>query len=196
VVLTGGPCAGKTAVLETIRQHFCRHVSVLPESASIVFGGGFPRRLTLAGRRASQRAIYRVQRELERMASEEGQSALVVCDRGTVDGTAYWPEDATTSLFAEVGTSLADQVRRYDAVIHLRVPKADNGYGHENPLRIESAREAARIDARIFDAWHGHPRRFVVESTDDFLVKVDRALALIRAEIPECCRGQDKVAVA
>ena len=43
VVLTGGPGAGKTAVLELIRQSFCTHVKVLPEAAGIVFGGGFPR---------------------------------------------------------------------------------------------------------------------------------------------------------
>ena len=38
VVLTGGPGAGKTAVLELIRLFFCEHVKTLPESASIVFG--------------------------------------------------------------------------------------------------------------------------------------------------------------
>jgi hypothetical protein len=43
VVLTGGPGAGKTAVLELIRQSFCDHVRVLQEAASLVFGGGFPR---------------------------------------------------------------------------------------------------------------------------------------------------------
>ena len=44
VVLTGGPGAGKTAVLELIRQNFCKHVKVLPESAGILFGGGIPPR--------------------------------------------------------------------------------------------------------------------------------------------------------
>ena len=42
VVLTGGPGAGKTALLELIRQSFCSHVKVLPEAASVVFGGGKP----------------------------------------------------------------------------------------------------------------------------------------------------------
>jgi len=43
VVLTGGPGAGKTAVLELIRKSFCEHILVLPESASILFSGGFIR---------------------------------------------------------------------------------------------------------------------------------------------------------
>ena len=77
----------------------------------------------------------------------------------------------------------------FAAVIHLRTPSADNGYDHSNPLRIESAAEAARIDERIAIAWAAHPRRFIVESTADFLTKAHRALAIIRAELPECCRS-------
>jgi hypothetical protein len=57
VVLSGGPGAGKTALLELIRQSFCSHVKVLPEAASIVFGGGFPREDDPLCRRAAQRAI-------------------------------------------------------------------------------------------------------------------------------------------
>lgn len=36
VVLTGGPDGGRTAILELIRQSFCRHVRVLPAAAAIV----------------------------------------------------------------------------------------------------------------------------------------------------------------
>ncbi len=91
MALTGGPGAGKTAVLELAARSFCRHVAVLPEAASIVFGGGFPRHDTEPGRKAAQRAIYRVQWEVERLVVEEGEVAVALCDRGTVDGGAYWP---------------------------------------------------------------------------------------------------------
>src|ERR1019366_4307010 len=85
VVLTGGPGGGKTAILEMARRYFCRHVVILPEAASIVFGGGFPRLDTPEAKRSAQRAIYYVQRELERMAVES-KAAVVLCDRGTIDG--------------------------------------------------------------------------------------------------------------
>ncbi len=58
IVLTGGPGAGKTAVLELVRQHFCEHVHVLHEAAGIVFGGGFPRAADGNALRAAQRAIF------------------------------------------------------------------------------------------------------------------------------------------
>jgi predicted ATPase len=185
VVLTGGPGAGKTAVLELIRQSFCVHVKVLSEAAGVVFGGGFPREDDVGIRRAAQRAIFFVQRELEATA-DAANAAIVLCDRGTVDGAAYWPGPG--DLWTSVGTTLEQQLLRYDAIIHLRTPAPGHGYNRENPLRIESATEAAAVDERIAAAWAAHPRRFVVDATPDFLAKARLALAILRERLPECCR--------
>lgn len=186
LVVTGGPGAGKTALLEIVRRHFCEHVAVLPEAASIIFGGGFPRRQSEPARRAGQRAIFRVQSELERMTIEERAAAVALCDRGTLDGLAYWPGDPE-SFFRDLGTTREAELARYRAVIHLRTPPAGE-YNHRNPLRIESVKEAAAIDARIAVAWKGHPRVLFVDHAHKFFEKVARALELIRNEIPECCR--------
>ncbi len=189
VVLTGGPGAGKTAVLELIRLFFCAHVKTLPEAAGIVFGGRFPRTDGAEIRRAAQRAIYHVQRELE-VTAEVNNTAVVLCDRGTVDGAAYWV--GTDDLFLSVGTTLANELGRYHAVIHLRTPTAPDAYGLENPLRIESLEEAGVIDQRIATCWSGHPRYRTVDATEDFLTKAARALALLRDEVPDCCRTHVK----
>jgi predicted ATPase len=185
IVLTGGPGAGKTAVLELIRRYFCSHVTVLPEAAGILFGGGFPRGTTSELRRAAQRAIFYVQRELE-AAVDANNPAVSICDRGTIDGVAYWPGPG--DLLSSVGTTSGEQLARYDAVIHLRTPPADSGYNHQNPLRTESALQAAVIDQRIVEAWQQHPRRFFVEATPDFLEKSRVALSILCAELPPCCR--------
>ena len=185
IVLTGGPGAGKTAVLEVVRQSFCRHVRVLPEAAGILFGGGFPRDDNPASRRAAQRAIYYTQLELESIVDDDGES-VTLCDRGTVDGGAYWPGPG--DLWSAVGTTRARQLSRYDAVIHLRTPSPAHGYNRANPLRIESAPEAVAIDDRILSLWDGHPRRVLVEATLDFLTKAGRAIEAIAAELPACCR--------
>ncbi len=186
VVLTGGPGAGKTAVLELIRQSFCTHVPVLPEAAGIVFGGGFPREPGVAVQRAAQRAIFFVQRELE-SAADASDAAIVLCDRGTVDGVAYWP--GPDDLWSSVGTSLDEQLGRYHAVIHLRTPALDQGYDHTNPLRTESAAQALAIDALIAAAWSTHPRRYTIEPQPEFLEKARRTLAVLRGLIPECCQA-------
>jgi hypothetical protein len=74
-----------------------------------------------------------------------------------------------------------------DAVIHFRTPPANGGYDHRNPVRIESARQAAAIDEAILHAWAGHPRRSIVESENDFL-KPAHAIALVLETVPECRR--------
>lgn len=187
IVITGGPGAGKTALLEIANKKFCQHVAALPEAATIIFSGGFWRHNTLASRRAGQRAIYHVQRELEQMVEDEARYALALCDRGTVDGIAYWAGEEV-DYWRELGTTREAELARYAAVIHLRTPTAEEGYNNQNPVRIETAAEARRIDERIDAAWAGHPRRYFVDSHMDFLSKVQKGLALIAAEIPECCR--------
>src|SRR3569623_1954750 len=103
IALTGGPGAGKTAVRVLGRRLLCDHVTILPESAGLLFGGGFPRGSMPPLRRAAPRALFHVQRELE--ATTEGEAlAIVLCDRGTVGGGAYWP--GPRDLRREVSTTL------------------------------------------------------------------------------------------
>ena len=185
VVLTGGPGAGKTAVLEMVRRTLCQHVHVLPESASILFGGGFPRDNHEPCQRSAQRAIFHTQRELEVIAAAH-DPAIVLCDRGTIDGLAYWPGPAE-DFWRSTGTTLESELSHYHAVLHLRTPSPAEGYNQQNPLRTETPATAAEIDDRILGVWQQHPRRYVIESTGDFLDKAARALEVLRAEMPPCC---------
>lgn len=186
IVLTGGPGAGKTAVLELLSKVLCRHVAVLPEAASILFGGGFWRLDSRPGKMAAQRAIYHVQAEMQRLVLEERKWSIALCDRGTLDGLAYWP-GKESEFFAELRTSLEMEYQKYKAVIHLCSPSADNGYNYQNPVRVESAVVAATIDSRINDVWKMHPDYHVIESTSDFMEKVHTAAKLVQSFVPECC---------
>jgi len=82
-------------------------------------------------------------------------------------------------------------------VIHLRTPKADGGYNHQNPMRTETAQEAARLDDLILKAWEGHPRRIVIPAEESFATKSRTALEGIRRHFPRCCdasmQGDDEL---
>jgi predicted ATPase len=186
IVVTGGPGAGKTALLEVARRMFCDHVVILPEAASILFGGGFPRRRTGAAREAAQRAIFRVQSELERLTREERQASAVLCDRGTLDCLAYWDADPAR-FWAELGTTREHELARYTAVLHLRTPADGLGYDRSNPLRIEDAQQAAYRDRRILDVWAPHPARTIVDSAVSFFDKLAAAVAALRPLVPATC---------
>lgn len=188
IVLTGGPGSGKTAIRELARERFDGRVRVLPESASILFGGGFPRDDEVETRRAGQRLIYRIQSELEHLAEVSEPAAAVLCDRGTLDGLAYW-QQSEDAFFDNNRSSRAHELGRYHTVIHLGVPASD-AYCRANPVRIENHDEALDLDKRIEAAWSGHPRRHFVGPTADFLDKASQVLDLIETALQSHARSQ------
>lgn len=119
------------------------------------------------------------------MTIEDNNTALILCDRGTLDGLAYWPGEPE-EYYRETGVDRAEELARYAAVIQLRPPPREHGY-QQTSLRPESAEQALDIDRRISEAWSGHPRLIVVESDQNFLAKLESAVAVIRAELPPCC---------
>lgn len=165
----------------------CEHVAILPDAAGVVFGGGFPRHDTRPGLEAAQRATFHVQREMERLVVEERRAAVALCDRGTIDGLAYWPGEEH-ELWSAVHSDRVSELARYAAVIHLRTPGAEQGYDQSNALRIESPEEAVRIDRRIDALWADHPERAVIGPADDFLEKMRVVLSRVREQLPRCCR--------
>lgn len=179
IVLTGGPGAGKTAILELLKANFDGNLILIPEAASIIFSGGFWRHNSLYAKKASQRAIFHIQKEMEYMVEMENKNTPAICDRGTLDGLAYWPEDEKI-FWQEVKTNREAELKRYDLVIHLRTPNERQGYNHQNPLRIESSLEAHQIDQRIIAAWEGHPNRIFIQNYPDFIQKSNEAIKIIQ----------------
>jgi predicted ATPase len=186
IAVTGGPGAGKSAVLELAARSFCSHIGILPEAATILFGGGFPRLAGVAARCAAQRAIFHVQRELERLAVEDGSFEMILCDRGTLDGGAYWPGDPE-EFWKDLGISKESEFARYQAVVHLQTPTDKHVYNHRNAVRVETPDEAHVLDLRILSIWAGHPHREIVPPMENFPQKALRALELLRAQLPPCC---------
>jgi predicted ATPase len=186
IAVTGGPGAGKSAVLELAARTFCSHVAILPEAATILFGGGFPRLESVSARRAAQRAIFRVQRELEQLAIQDGRFGTILCDRGTVDGIAYWP-GPPGEFWVELGATREKELERYHAVLHLETPSGPQGYNHQNVVRVETPTEAHVIDLRIAQGWSGHPVCEVVPSMTNFAEKALCALGKLTAHLPACC---------
>ncbi len=186
IVITGGPGAGKTAVLEMAKKVLCDHVVIMPEAASIIFGGGFWRLQSVSARQAAQTAIFHVQVQMEKLVQKERKWAVALCDRGSLDGFAYWT--STDETFWEMtNSSIRNEYAKYLAVIHLRSPTELLGYNQHNPLRIESSIQAVEIDEKIAAVWKDHPNYNIIESTENFLTKAEQALHLITKFIPDCC---------
>ena len=180
VAITGGPSGGKTTLIEALKKELGQRCAIVPEAASILYRGGFPRYKDPQTVVHAQRAIYATQFELEAMISYVSQKNLIVCDRGSLDSEAYWPSSAPVDFFTALNTTKEKELARYDWVIHLDTASADY-YDASNPIRTETFQEAWDLNSRIKDAWSGHPRRVVITHNEDFLSKMTTSLAVIRA---------------
>jgi thymidylate kinase len=183
--LTGGPGAGKTAVADVIKREFQSQIYVLPETASLLYNGGFPRAENAEELKRVQAAIYHVQRHAEALAKvKQNKARILVCDRGTLDGGAYYPGGLFRFL-KEVESNLEKELDRYDIVLHMETPAANMGYDFSNPVRTESSKEALLLDRKIQNVWKSHPNRIVIKSRESFLNKVTEVVEIIRRELEE-----------
>ncbi len=132
-------------------------------------------------RRSAQTAIYHVQRNLEDVQSALHPERVLLCDRGTVDGAAYWP-GTPDDFFAAMGTSFEAELRRYDAVVFFQ-SAAVGGLSIEggNPARTESDAEALALDKELRALWSKHPRFFLVPHRASFFEKISMGLAILQS---------------
>lgn len=127
-----------------------------------------------------QRAIFAVQHELEDLHSDMHPRLTQICDRGSLDGAAYWP-GGTKRFLDAVDTTLEREFARYDAVVFLETSAyTADGYDTEGSLlRIEDAAEARRLDRRLRKVWSGHPRFFLIGHAQRFYQKVASVLIML-----------------
>lgn len=184
IVVTGGPGGGKTTAADLFRREIGDRVVVVPEAATLLFNGGFPRAGEAHARMAAQRAIYHVQKNLEDAQAERFPERILLCDRGTVDGAAYWP-DADGSFFAAVDTTEERELSRYDAVIFFESAAVGGLLIEGNPVRTETLAEAVALDARLRDVWARHPRFVVVPHDTSFVKKIMFGLAALESLVAQ-----------
>lgn len=206
IVLTGGPGGGKTTAADLFRRELGEQVVVVPEAATMLFSGGFPRYLDPAAVRAAQKAIYYVQVGVEDTQAARYPGRILLCDRGTVDGAAYWPSaaggpggldgtggtgDDEDDFFVALGTTREAELARYDAVIFFE-SAAGAGISIEggNAARIEDLDQAVRLDRRLNETWSQHPRFVFVPNNHSFFKKITYGLAAIESIVAQLRRGK------
>ncbi len=189
IVLTGGPGGGKTTAGDLFRREFGERVVLVPEAATLLFTGGFPRVREPSAVRAPQRAIFHLQRSLEDVQSARFPHRILLCDRGTVDGAAYWP-GLPQDYFEAVGTSLDAELNRYDAVIFFE-SAAVGGKNIEggNPIRNETIEQAVELDRKLRSLWSQHPRFVLVPHNDSFFKKISFGLASLEGIVTQLAEG-------
>lgn len=172
IVLTGGPGGGKTTAADLFRRELGEKVVVVPEAATMLFSGGFPRTHEHDAVRYVQQAIYHVQTNIESVQTALYPERVLLCDRGTVDGGAYW-KNGEANFFEFLGTTLEDELARYDAVIFFETAAVGNmSIEGGNPTRNESIEEAINLDKKLKSLWEKHPNFTHVRHNTSFTKKI------------------------
>jgi len=188
IVLTGGPGGGKTTAADLFRREMGEAVVIVPEAATMMFTGGFPRYPEPDAVRSAQLAIYHVQRNLEDIQATRYPERILLCDRGTIDGAAYWPE-RDGDYFEGLGTTIDQELSRYDGVIFFEsAAVGDLGIEGGNPARRESLAEAVELDTKLRAFWSRHPRFVLVHHNASFFKKISIGLALLDEMVGELRR--------
>lgn len=191
VVLTGGPCGGKTtgqARLSTFFESLGWKVFRAPETALVLMSGGIKfTSLTKAEAYQFQENLIKTMKQIEDtyfdLANSSQQNCLVICDRGLMDATAYLdPGDWDKMKAANNWNEVQMRDNRYNQVIHMvsAAQGAEAFYtvaGHQT--RHESIAQAIELDRITAGAWVGHPYYDVIDNSSFFDDKVMRMIAAV-----------------
>ena len=127
IVLTGGPCAGKTTALVKIVEYFSGmgyKVFTIPEVPTLFSIGGWNyltpnRQLYYQGERAILETQLALEDQFMALAEVCTKPVLIVCDRGALDISAYIKPEEWEEITQMAGSDSESLRKRYDAVLHL-----------------------------------------------------------------------------
>lgn len=179
IVVTGGPGGGKTTALDLFQREYMNQLNVVPEAASLMFSAGMGRETDIAKIKLSQLAIYKMQKNLEESFTNLARGELLLCDRGTLDGLAYWP-DSEEDYYRTLKTSLEAELSEYHGVIFFQTSAATgNAIKSNNPFRTEDSIQATKLDKKLQEIWSKHPNYHFVPNHTSFMKKIGMGIVTI-----------------
>ena len=195
IVLTGGPCAGKTTALNWIDNYFTKRgyrVLLIPETATQLIPNGVAPWTcgTNYDYQKCQAILQKTKEEVYDYAAGtmKEDKILIVCDRGMLDNSAYMKKAEFKRLLRELNTSEVKERDYYDAVFHLITAAKGKPEAYtleNNKARSEGIAEAIELDDKIIAAWTGHPHLRVIDNSTDFEEKLERLIKEITSFLGE-----------
>ena len=210
IVLTGGPCAGKTTGLSWIQNTFEKMgytIIFMQEPATELKSAGitparcssmmayqlFQMKLQLEKEAVYTRAAEDIAGNVKEQTGgkpgeKSGKKVLIVCDRGFFDNRAYMTAGEFEEALRILGVSEEEKLRSYDAVFHLETTakNAKVYYGTAtNAIRDETPEQAAALDDLVIAAWEKHPYYRIIENLNGFEDKMRHLVAEIASFLGE-----------
>lgn len=184
IVITGGPCAGKTTALSKLDRVFTDRgykVIIVAETATeVILSGVNPNEVSvidfqhvIIGRGVNK------EKTIREVAKRFKKDVIIFYDRGLLDSKAYMDYKDFIRILKKNRLTEIQARDSYDAVLHLVTAAigAEEHYTKQNNnARSESIEEAAILDKITRDAWTGHPHLRVIDNSTNFGDKIDRLI--------------------
>ncbi len=195
IVITGGPCGGKSTAMSWIQNAFMQKgyaVLFVPETATELISGGVAP-WTCGSNLEYQKCQFQLQIAKERVfeqaaATMKQEKILIVCDRGAMDNKAYMNDLEFAEVLRSIDANEVELRDHYDAIFHLvtAAKGAEQFYTTaNNAARTETVEQAAALDDKLIAAWTGHPHLRVLDNATDFDDKMKRLISEIAAFLGE-----------
>jgi len=190
IVLTGGPCGGKSSILAVIRDRLRKRgmqVIAVPEYATHFFANSDGFQVEWVGTEKEQGLqnvflAYQVMQEdmFKEFASLNTKPSVLLLDRAAMDQKAHTSKDIWKAALVKNKVTERELLDRYDLVVHLgtcaKVGEYEWGPGSNNPGRYHSPEEAAKLDGVCESAYHDHKQFRLVPHFNRFQDKVDQVM--------------------
>lgn len=192
IVITGGPCGGKSTAVKRARIYFEEQgykVLVVQEAATILIGGGLTP--DLSGMPYFQSKVMRTQIEMHRIFDRvaedlDSEKVLILYDRGIMDGNAYLDNADFDLILEQEKLTRSVVLDYYDAVFYMMSAAKscpDEYTLSNNSARREDVEKAAVLDERTALCWRDHPHFVCIKGEADFEKKIQNLLDAITAFI-------------
>lgn len=186
IVLTGGPCGGKSTAIEKIDEYFTKRgykVISVPETATELISNGITP-LNCENPFEFQKILMTLQMEKEHLFEKAAsnmnyEKIIMLYDRGVLDNKGYVNNDEFNKLMRLFNTTIISQRDKYDAVFNLTTAakgKKDCYTLENNKARKDSINDAIKLDDKMIAAWTGHPHFRIIDNSTDFDEKIKRLI--------------------
>lgn len=195
IVLTGGPCSGKTTAQSYLREKLSNYgynAVFVPEAATFVINSGLnPQSLDKKQIFAFEELLLKTQlrfeddifRAVSNLKGGPKKKRVMISDRGCMDFKAYIDDEMFEKILRKNRLNIVGlRDRRYDAVFHLvtAAEGREEYYNLDNPARTETPHKARILDQKLRNAWLGHPHLVVIDNSTLFNGKMRRLLNAVR----------------
>lgn len=197
IVLTGGPCAGKTTALDSIKKYLQENNidAILVSETATELIKGIQKPLGESTTYDFQSLVLRKQLSKEGIAEDYIKTILkptgkcvIIYDRGILDNKAYLNNRGDINkLLKKHNLTEIEVLDSYDLVLDLlslATCKRD-AYNFSNIARMENVADAAKVDKKTSLAWIAHRNLKIIDSS----VSLEEETELIIDYIKEAIEG-------